>query len=75
VFTGSDACVSPVLSFAEVETEPHIAERDTFFRFSPDDGDNLEPMPAPRFSRSVPSVPTPPRVPGSDTESVLRDWA
>lgn len=63
----------PVLSFAEVETEPHIAERDTFFRFSPDDGDNLEPMPAPRFSRSVPSVPTPPRVPGSDTESVLRD--
>jgi len=75
VFTGSDACVSPVLSFAEVETEPHITERDTFFRFSPEDGDNLEPMPAPRFSRSVPSIPTPPRVPGADTESVLRDWA
>ncbi|MHA7662347.1 CaiB/BaiF CoA transferase family protein [Mycolicibacterium sp. HS_4_1] len=75
VFTGSDACVSPVLSFAEVETEPHITERDTFFRFSAEDGGNLEPMPAPRFSRSVPSIPTPPRVPGSDTESVLRDWA
>ncbi len=75
VFTGSDACVSPVLSFAEVETEPHIAERDTFFRFTPEDGGNLEPMPAPRFSRTVPATPTPPRVPGSDTESVLRDWA
>ncbi|MCT7371687.1 CaiB/BaiF CoA transferase family protein [Mycolicibacterium llatzerense] len=75
VFTGSDACVSPVLSFAEVETEPHIAERDTFFRFAPEDGGNLEPMPAPRFSRTVPATPTPPRVPGSDTESVLRDWA
>ena len=75
VFTGSDACTTPVLSFAEVETEPHITERDTFFRFSPEDGDNLEPMPAPRFSRSVPSIPTPPRVPGADTESVLRDWA
>ncbi|MUL78081.1 CaiB/BaiF CoA-transferase family protein [Mycolicibacterium sp. CBMA 226] len=75
VFEGSDACTTPILSFAEVESEPHIAERDTFFRFAPEDGDNLEPMPAPRFSRSVPNIPTPPRVPGSDTEAVLRDWA
>ncbi|TLH67896.1 CaiB/BaiF CoA transferase family protein [Mycolicibacterium aubagnense] len=74
VFAGSDACTTPVLSFAEVETEPHITERGTFFRF-PDGGDNLEPMPAPRFSRSVPTTPTPPRAPGADTESVLRDWA
>ena len=53
VFDGTDACVTPVLSFAEVETEPHITERDTFFRDVSDDGDNLEPMPAPRFSRSA----------------------
>jgi alpha-methylacyl-CoA racemase len=70
VFDGTDACVTPVLSFAEVETEPHVTERDTFFR----DGDNLEPAPAPRFSRSVPPTPTPPGVPGADTEAVLRDW-
>ncbi|HET7742318.1 MAG TPA: CoA transferase, partial [Mycobacterium sp.] len=38
-------------------------------------GDNLEPMPAPRFSRSQPPTPTPPGVPGADTEAVLRDWA
>ena len=32
VFADSDACVTPVLSFAEVETEPHNTERDTFYR-------------------------------------------
>ncbi|WKG02144.1 CaiB/BaiF CoA-transferase family protein [Mycolicibacterium sp. HK-90] len=70
VFAGTDACATPVLSFAEVLTEPHIAERDTFF----DDEGNLQPMPAPRFSRSTLSVPTPPRDRGADTEAVLRDW-
>jgi alpha-methylacyl-CoA racemase len=70
VFNGTDACVTPVLSFAEVETEPHITERGTFFA----NGDNLEPFPAPRFSRSASSTPTPPGVPGADTEAILRDW-
>jgi len=71
VFKDSDACVTPVLSFGEVETEPHIAERGTFFR----DGDDvLEPAPAPRFSRSRPPMPTPPRELGEDTEVVLREW-
>jgi alpha-methylacyl-CoA racemase len=74
VFNGTDACVTPVLSFAEVETEPHITERGTFFHDRSTGGDNLEPMPAPRFSRSVPPQPTPPGVPGADTEAVLRDW-
>lgn len=74
VFHGTDACVTPVLSFSEVETEPHIAERDTFFHDVSGGGDNLEPSPAPRFSRSVPGTPTPPGVPGADTEAVLRDW-
>jgi alpha-methylacyl-CoA racemase len=69
-FEGTDACVTPVLGFAEVETEPHITERGTFFY----DGDNLEPMPAPRFSRSSPPTPTPPGVPGADNDAVLRDW-
>ncbi|MCV7004190.1 CaiB/BaiF CoA transferase family protein [Mycolicibacterium alvei] len=70
VFAGTDACAAPVLSFAEVLTEPHIAERNTFF----DEGGNLQPMPAPRFSRSTPAVPTPPGPRGADTEAVLRDW-
>lgn len=70
VFADSDACVTPVLSFGEVETEPHVTERDTFYR----EGDFLQPMPAPRFSRSVLPTPTPPGQAGADTEAVLRDW-
>jgi alpha-methylacyl-CoA racemase len=70
VFADTDACVTPVLAFNEVETEPHVTERDTFYR----SGDYLQPMPAPRFSRSVPPTPTPPGEAGADTEAVLRDW-
>jgi len=71
VFAGTDACVTPVLSFAEVESDPHVAERNTFYK----EGDFLFPNPAPRFSRTVPDRPTPPREPGEDTEAVLRDWS
>ena len=70
VFATADACVTPVLSFGEVESEPHITERDTFYR----ENDSLFPAPAPRFSRSVPDAPKSPGVPGADTEDVLRDW-
>ena len=71
MFAGTDACVTPVLSFAEVLDEPHIAERDTFYDAGPD---GLQPAPAPRFSRSEPATPTSPRIPGEDTEAVLADW-
>ena len=70
VFAGTDACVTPVLSFAEVESEPHNTERDTFYS----ENGSLYPAPAPRFSRSAPSAPKPPGVPGADTEAVLREW-
>jgi alpha-methylacyl-CoA racemase len=70
VFADSDACVTPVLAFGEVESEPHITERNTFYRV----GNGLQPLPAPRFSRSAPDQPRPPRQPGSDTEAVLNDW-
>ena len=70
VFADGDACATPVLSFAEVLNEPHNTERDTFYH----DGDVLLPSPAPRFSRSVPPTPKPPGEPGTDIESVLRDW-
>lgn len=70
VFATSDACVTPVLSFAEIETEPHNTERNTFYTES---GFAL-PFPAPRFSRTAPDMPRAPGVPGADTEAVLRDW-
>jgi len=70
VFATSDACVTPVLSFGEVESEAHNTERDTFYS----ENGSLFPAPAPRFSRTVPDKPRQPGVPGADTEAVLRDW-
>jgi alpha-methylacyl-CoA racemase len=70
VFADSDACVTPILAFGEVETEPHITERNTFYRTA----GGLQPLPAPRFSRSSPDEPRPPGQPGADTEAVLNDW-
>ncbi len=70
VFTGSDACCTPVLSFAEVDTEPHNTERNTFYT----EAGSTFPAPAPRFSRTGLDAPTAPGVPGADNESVLRDW-
>ena len=70
VFADSDACVTPILAFGEVETESHITERNTFYQT----GGGLQPLPAPRFSRSSPDEPRPPGQPGADTEAVLNDW-
>ncbi len=70
LFADSDACVTPVLSFAEIETEAHNTERDSFYRV----GEAVFPMPAPRFSRTQPPRPTPPRAPGQDNEAVAADW-
>jgi alpha-methylacyl-CoA racemase len=70
VFADSDGCVTPVLAFGEVQTEPHVTERNTFYQAN----GGLEPMPAPRFSRTVPDRPRPPGEPGADTEAVLSDW-
>jgi alpha-methylacyl-CoA racemase len=70
VFADSDACVTPVLAFGEVQTEPHVTERRTFYQV---DG-GLQPLPAPRFSRTVPDEPRPPGKPGAGIEAVLNDW-
>ncbi|OBK59393.1 carnitine dehydratase [Mycobacterium colombiense] len=69
VFADSDACVTPILAFGEVQTEPHITERNTFYEV---DG-GLQPLPAPRFSRTAPATPRP-AAPVADAEAVLRDW-
>ena len=71
IFAGSDACATPVLAFGEVLDEPHIADRSTFYETQ----HGLQPMPAPRFSRSEPAVPSPPPLIGADNDAVLKDWA
>jgi len=47
-FRGTDACVTPVLTFEEADADPQLAARGTFNR----DHGHLETAPAPRFSRS-----------------------
>lgn len=70
VFEGGEACVTPVLTFDEAPRHPHLAARQAHVTVA----GILQPAPAPRFSRTPPGVPTPPRPPGADTAEVLRDW-
>ncbi|MEU6008363.1 CaiB/BaiF CoA-transferase family protein [Streptomyces sp. NPDC047453] len=70
IFADIDACVTPVLSFAEATTHPHLAARAT--HITP--GGVPQAAPAPRFSRSTAIPPTTPPAPGADTAEVLHDW-
>ena len=67
VFDGSDACVAPVLDFAEAPRHPHNAARKNFVEV---DG-VTQPAPAPRFSRTPSGVQRPPADPGVHTDEVL----
>lgn len=69
IFDGSDACFTPVLSMDEAKDHPHNTSRGTFIEV---DG-VTQVAPVPRFSRSVPGVPKPPRPPGADTQAVLQE--
>jgi alpha-methylacyl-CoA racemase len=70
VFDGTDACVAPVLPLSEAARHPHMAAREVYVER---DG-LLQPAPAPRFSRTSPSLTTGPSRPGADTRAVLEAW-
>ena len=65
-----DACATAVLSLAEVADHPHNRARGTFLRLN----DVLQPAPAPRFSRTPPSVPEPASDPDHDVAGALARW-
>lgn len=67
---GTDACFAPVLNLDEAPQHPHMKARNTFI----DVGGQLQPAPAPRFSRSETAAPTPMTPMGQDSEAVLRDF-
>lgn len=69
-FAGTDACVAPVLSFAEAARHPHLAARGTVQRR----GGVSQPAAAPRFSATPTAPGGPPPVPGQHTREVLEDW-
>jgi alpha-methylacyl-CoA racemase len=70
VFSGTDACVTPVLGLGEVAGHPHLAARGTVV--TPDGVPQA--APAPRFSRTPPTLPGPPAEP-ENLDDVLADWA
>ena len=65
---GTDVCFAPVLSLPEAAAHPHNRARGTFVEV---DG-IVQSGPAPRFSRTVPDTPTPPRKPNPD--AALAAW-
>ena len=67
-FAGTDACVTPVLSFEEAAAHPHLAARSTYVRR---DG-VLQAAAAPRFSRTPGTLEE--RDPEEDLASVLDRW-
>ena len=69
IFAGSDACTAPVLSLDEAAEHPHLAARGTYVR---KDG-AVQSAPAPRFSRTVPSLDRPPAYAGQHTDELLAE--
>ena len=70
VFASTDACVTPVLTFAEATAHPHLTARGTLTTID----SVVQAAPAPRFSRTAPGRPTTPPAVGADVEAVFRHW-
>jgi alpha-methylacyl-CoA racemase len=66
-----DACVSPVLSMAEVGADAHGAQRGLMAKVAGGDEGEREPAPAPRLSRTPALGPRPCPRSGEHTEEVL----
>jgi alpha-methylacyl-CoA racemase len=69
-FEGSDACVTPVLSWHDAARHPQIASRQTLVEHH----GFVQPAPAPRFSRTSTSLGQPPRLRGQDSRDTLLAW-
>lgn len=67
---GTDACFSPVLDIDEAPHHPHNRARDAFVEVS----GQVQPAPAPRFSRTPAAIQGPPPALNEGGEAALRDW-
>ena len=70
IFEGSDACVAGILTLQEAADHPHNKARNTYIEIN----GQVQPAPAPRFSRSQSATPNAPSSEGADTKQVLSDW-
>jgi alpha-methylacyl-CoA racemase len=71
VYRGTDACVTPVLSFDEAAVHPHNVDRRLYERL---DG-VLHPSPAPRFSRTPARAAATPRSEHLELSQVIDGWS
>jgi len=71
VFEGTDACVAGIIPLTEAFEHPHLAARATYVEHE----GAMQPAPAPRFSRTEPSLGLPPAPkPGTHTREALTAW-
>ena len=71
VFEGTDACVAAIIPISEAKDHPHLKAREVYVER---DG-VLQPAPAPRFSRTEPSLTSAPSAQaGTDTREALTAW-
>jgi alpha-methylacyl-CoA racemase len=68
IFMPTDACVAPILSLKEATVHPFNTAREVFVEGF--DGE-LQPAPAPRFSRTPGAITGPPTIIGRDSRAVL----
>ncbi|MFT5605674.1 MAG: alpha-methylacyl-CoA racemase [Paracoccaceae bacterium] len=67
IMEGTDVCFAPILSMTEAPNHPHNKARNSFLEI---DG-VVQPAPAPKFSRTEPTVTASAKPAGSDTNDVL----
>jgi alpha-methylacyl-CoA racemase len=70
IMEATDVCFAPVLTMSEAAAHPHNVERKTFININ----GHMQPAPAPRFSRTIPTVERPSAHPGQHSAEILRDW-
>lgn len=70
VFEGTDACVSPVLDWAEAPEHQHNRGREVFVKV----GGIAQPAPAPRFSATPSPPPTLAGLPDAGSGELLAGW-
>lgn len=68
-FAGTQACITPVLSWTEAQRDAHLVERETYV----ESAGVLQPAPAPRFSRTPAGALAGPAEPGQHTAELLAE--
>ncbi|MBU3718424.1 MAG: CoA transferase [Actinobacteria bacterium] len=70
IMEATDVCFAPVLTMSEAATHRHNVERNMIIEIA----GMKQPAPAPRFSRTVAEVTSPPAHPGQHSREILESW-